>query len=94
MENHPIKSRETARFYNSTYRRLDVGADATDARADSPGREGPSELDSKPLWPGLSTLPASGNALENCDDAPVTASVIGGRDADWESIEDEEWLLL
>ena len=73
-------------LFNNTYRRLDVGADATDASADSPGRDGPKELDSKPLllgpglWMGLSMLATSGKAPENCDeveDAPVAASVAG-----------------
>ena len=73
-------------LFNNTYRRFDVGADATDARADSPGRDGPKELDSKPLllgpglWMGLSMLPTSGKGPENCEeveDAPVAASVTG-----------------
>lgn len=94
----PRHRKFSARFLESTYRRFDVGADATDARADSPGSDGPSELESKPLLLGpglslaLSTLPTSGSAPANCDEvdgAPVTASVTGGRDADWESIEDE-----
>ena len=82
----PWISEPPTMLFNNTYRRFDVGADATDARAESPGRDGPKELDSKPLllgpglWMGLSMLPTSGKAPENCDeveDAPVAASVTG-----------------
>ena len=51
-----------------TYRRLDVGAEATDARAESPGSEAVNELDAKPGLLALSRLSGPGNTLANCDD--------------------------
>lgn len=79
---------------HGTYRRLDVGAEATDARADRPGSEALNELDSKPLLLALSRLPVSGITLANCDDAPGAASTPGWRDAGCKSIDDEGWVLL
>ncbi|GMF81650.1 unnamed protein product [Aspergillus oryzae] len=68
----------------STYRRLEVGADATEARADSPDSDGPREPGK--LLPLLSLLsgllsrePNSGSAPKYCDDADdalATASVV------------------
>lgn len=66
------------------FRRLEVGADATDARADSPDSDGPREPGKLPpllsLLPGLlSREPNSGSVPKYCDDAEdalATASVV------------------
>lgn len=85
-----------------TYRRLEVGADATDARADSPGSDGPSELGKLPpllLLPGLrldlSREPKSGigpDVCDDADDAPTVASVCDGRSVEELSMGVEVWL--
>lgn len=61
---------------------MDVGAEATEARAERPGREALNELDSNPavlvlvlVLLALSRLSVSENTLANCDDdAPDPAS--------------------
>ena len=63
--------------WTQTYRRLEVGAEATDARADRPGSDALNELDSKPKLLALSRLSVSGNTLANCDDAPGAAFTPG-----------------
>lgn len=64
-------------------RRFDVGAEATDAKAERPGKDGPREMGKPPLLPGLwfdlsrelnsGTVP---EACEEADDAPAAASVV------------------
>lgn len=39
--------------YHKTYRRFEVGAEATDANAERPGNDGPRELGKPLLPPGL-----------------------------------------
>ncbi|KAF9890718.1 hypothetical protein FE257_005584 [Aspergillus nanangensis] len=67
-------------IWRNTYRKLEVGADATDAKADSPVNDCPKEP-GKPLLfvlpglpEGLSREPNSGNVPEYCDDAEDAAT--------------------
>lgn len=65
---------------------MEVGADATEAKAESPGRDGPRELGKAlplllllGLWVYLSRELASGSVPEYCDDAddaPAPVSVV------------------
>lgn len=91
--------RERTRRYSYTHRRFEVGADATEAKTDRPGSDGPRELE-KPLAlvaPSSRLLSneldaRSGSAVEYCDDAdeiPCAASVA---DWLWLSAEEEEGL--
>lgn len=79
-----------------TYRRFDVGAEATDAKAERPGKDGPRELGKPLLPPGLwfvlSSALKSGTVPDACDeadDAPAAASVVDCREG--VSVE-EDWL--
>lgn len=52
-----------------TYRKFEVGAEATDARADSPGSDEPKELAPEMSLlpcPNFSISPRSGRASEDC----------------------------
>jgi hypothetical protein len=81
----------------NTHRRFEVGADATDARTERPGSEGPREVENAPITPvpssGLFSREleaSSGSVVEYCEDAdevPGAASV-----TDWLSTDEEEWL--